>query len=259
MTSFQKRAICTMFFVAAFCFVGWLVFVISTGAKHFDSIKNNEQKILNLHTSDISGVCFHKDSKIIVTGSRDSTIVFYDLFYDKITNRINCQSEVVGIAISSDGGTLFAATGKAGTISRWDLPSLIEKPAYNLGCGEITGFAVNSAGDAIVAACRDGSIGVWKIDGERPQVVGKIMLSRFTRALVFSSDGNLVAFGHGSESGAGLWRVAKPNQFEVIGDNRASVESIAFIAQSPFLAAGTLGSVSIWDADKNRHIVSTLR
>jgi RNA polymerase sigma factor (sigma-70 family) len=162
------------------------------------------------HTSEIYGLSFSPDGKILASGSRDKTIRFWDVEKGTCTRTLEGHGEhgVYSVAFSPKDAKLLASGGLDGTVRLWNaetgkLKDILTKtyvPAQmvvvafapdgkTLASAGDTGFE-NSKGNFK----RQGDVKLWDLQtGKLNRVLTKEVEAIY--ALAFSSDGSTLAVG----------------------------------------------------------------
>jgi RNA polymerase sigma factor (sigma-70 family) len=159
------------------------------------------------HKSEIYGLAFSPDGKILASGSRDQTIRLWDVEKGTSTRTLEGHGEhgVYSVAFSPKDGKLLASSGLDGTVRLWNAETGEMKQSltkdYFAGLMVLVAFAPDgktlaSAGDTALTKPdkRQGNVKLWDVE------TGKLIRTPTTEveaiyALAFSPNGSTLAVG----------------------------------------------------------------
>ena len=176
-----------------------------SGTKIFESIPRSARNMISM----ISCLTFSPDSKLVVSGSENGEISWWDLDSGRevlATGRIRgCTARILSVHATADGSQIISV-GKDWFIRIWDamLGTCIVATSLQTRSGVARSATFSVDGQQIVLCTDDGKIGLW-----------------------------------GSPSGV---------QVRIITTNMASVDVVALSPNGRFIASADTDSVSLWDA-----------
>jgi len=145
---------------------------------------------------------------------------------------------------------LFSA-GLNREVTEWDLSTL--EPLVNVASGGGAVWALCKVGQLLCAACEDGSLRLFSIQGG----VGELWLTRRltvgkTRLLSVTAFGADFIFAGGSDSQITKWRASSATcearmQVEHAHDRPTLVWSLTSVGDHSVASGGSLGIVQVWD------------
>ena len=222
---------------------------------------NQINGILTGHISGVSSVAFSPDGKILASGSRDGTIILWDVVTRQPigqplvgeTRTDVANTTITSIAFSSDGNIL-ASSSLMGTIILWDVAThqpigkpLTERTTYILGM-------VFSPDGKTIASEDSNRIILWNIVTRQP--IRMLSLEPYEiNSIVFSPDGKIIASGSGNGTII-LWDVdtGQPLELSLIGQT-SGIGIITFGPDGKILASGSEdGTIALWDITKKQLI-----
>lgn len=214
------------------------------------------------HTDRISSLSFSSDKKTLISGSRDKTIILWDIQKQEPTKIIQTSHRfgVLTIGLSPDE-KIVASTGvREYDIILWDLDSGNpiglplkghEKFILNLAFHPNEDVLVSGGGDQII---------VWDLKNHQPKQIlekahrGKIL------SVSLSPEGSMIASG-GNDNTIRLWNVKTGRP--VGGPLRAHtdwVRSLAFSPNGRILVSGSRDkTLALWNVRTHRLIGQPLR
>ena len=157
---------------------------------------------LKKHTGTVSEYTFSPDSKILVSGDRDGTIILWDVKTgDQLKSLTGPTKPIGALAFSTDGKTL--ASGSGNEIRLWDVNT--GNPISSLDAVKnVAALTLSPDGKTLASGTEDGQVQVWNLV-PTPQIYSTFMGHRGSvYVLMFSPDGKTLASG-GSDGTILLW------------------------------------------------------
>jgi WD40 repeat protein/serine/threonine protein kinase len=226
-------------------------------AKIFDVKAAKELFTLLGHKARIHAAEFSQDGRFVVTVSDDQTARIWDAHTGEaaLTIRPTTGKPILAAAFSPDGRHLALASGN---IILYDL---VNEPAKQLLFGH--GYYVNSLAfhpgrPLLSSASGDKSVRLWNLDsGETERVLPGHPAGR-PDGLAFSSNGELLAVGHGSFSNYGpsdrgirTWETASGKLHRTFQGHQRNTPCVAFDPAGMLLASGDTQGLVIVNAVAN--------
>jgi WD40 repeat protein/serine/threonine protein kinase len=149
------------------------------------------------HKGKLTTCEFSRDGRILVTGSTDSTVVFWEPSERKARRRIpHPGGQVTALKLSADGRFLLTG-GADATVRLWEVVSGQQKHIYRGHQGEVTAVFFSPDGLSVISSGSDQTVKVWDRD---PKPAAQILWTNrsWSSTVSFSPDGEkLVTVGEG--------------------------------------------------------------
>lgn len=157
---------------------------------------------LKAHTGAVSEYTFSPDSRLLVSGDRDGTIILWDVGTGDQRKRLTGPTKPIGaLAFSTDSKTLVSGSGNEIRLWEVDTGNTISRLD---AIKNIASLALSPDGKTLASGTEDGQIQVWNL-AAIPQVQSTFTGHRGSAyVLMFSPDGKTLASG-GSDGTILLW------------------------------------------------------
>ncbi|MFT3893801.1 MAG: TIR domain-containing protein [Anaerolineales bacterium] len=195
------------------------------------------------HGGEVSGVSFSSDSKLVATSGINGLITFWNVSDGEKQFDLNNGERFHSLGISPIQN--LAVAGLHDKIFIWDI--VTQKQISELSQkGDIDSLAFSNDGKWFASGSSEGSIRLWKVDGDAFSPVGEqIPLNGEPLFLTFSPDNHWLA-GGSSLGYAHLWDIATGQEMNRIYHSD-QVTSVAFSPDSPLLLTVSRKVVRIWN------------
>jgi WD40 repeat protein len=190
-------------------------------------------------------VDFSNDSSLVATAGTDGKILFWDIQTGETQFELDNLEPVTSIAISPAGS--LVAVGLHDKTKVWDYSTKVLVEDSLEQSGDIVTVAFSPDGKMLATGSADGSVILWKVDGNTFTQTGEtISISGSRRMLLeFSPDNKWLAGG--SFGFAYLWDTATVQEFARIPHGSNPVTSVSFTNDGKQLLTVSRKVVRIWD------------
>jgi WD40 repeat protein len=230
--------------------IGSLVF----GESDHRAIGQEPIRILQGHDFGIYALAITRDSKVLVSGDKDCTVILWDLIGGKKLKTLKTGAKVstAGAMDLSADGKLLATAGLNGSIDLWEVESGKTVRRLDGHEGDPTSLAFARDGKILVSAGwnsqNQGEITVW--DVQTGKVVKKLTWpNKGIRTLVMSADGKFFASSGDDTKDRGeirLWEAETGKELATWA--RVVARSLAFSPDGTLLAGGDVErGIRLWD------------
>ncbi len=161
---------------------------------------------LKAHTGAVNEYTFSPDSRSLVSGDRDGTIILWDVETGDRHKRFTGSTKPISaLAFSADGKTLVSGSGNE--IRLWDVNTGNAVSSLD-AVKNVASLALSPDGKTLASGTEDGQIQVWNL-AETPQLQSTFTGHRGSAyVLMFSPDGKTLASG-GSDGTILLWNTER--------------------------------------------------
>ena len=216
-------------------------------------------RVLRGSIDHVSAVAFSPDGALIVSGSWDDTIRFWEPgsgMEDFAPGR-TLPDRVNAVAFASDGDRIVTGSDDH-TIRIWNAATAEEIGAPLRGhTDSVRCVAFSPNGQRIVSGSFDDTIRIW--DVATGQEIGA-PFGREANSVAFSPDGSRIASGGGPVGDVMVWDAATRRPIETLKGHTAPVSSVAFSPDGRRVVSGSGDStIRIWDAAAGKEIGPPLR
>lgn len=199
---------------------------------------------LEKHSDFVLSVAFSGDGKLLASGSRDTTIRFWDPSTGEALGVLEGHSgSVYSVAFSSGGNKLLASASDDTTVRLWDVSTGETLRVFEGHLDAVYSIAFSSTNDNMLASSSlDTTIRLW--DPSTGDALGVLQgHSGVVSSIAFSPDGTKLASA-ARDGTIHLWDI-QTREARVVVDRHGAGE-IAFSADG-LLALGLKSSVELWD------------
>jgi WD40 repeat protein len=158
------------------------------------------------HRKRILSIDISKDSTLLVSGAKDSTIIVWDLLTGKVKQSLSYQKEMVTSVKISPDSKYIASGGSGGTVYLYRLEQNNIKFKISPGAGLISSVAFSSDGKLLAVAGSVGQVNIYNID-DGSLLTALAGHSGWVRGVCFSKDGKKVV-SCGDDSRAVIWDIS---------------------------------------------------
>jgi WD40 repeat protein len=188
------------------------------------------------HATDIRGLAFSPDGKVIASGSGRGTIRLWDAETGRELKVLPAHgSGIAGLAFSPDGKTLASASYDR-TARLWDVAGGQAIRTFNGHAGIVVSVAFSPDGKRLLTTSADQTARVWEVatGTELLQLQGH---EKTVEAGAFSHDGKLIATGS-QDKMVSLWDAAGGKELKKLEGHTSEVHGVAFSPDDKRLISG---------------------
>jgi len=203
------------------------------------------------HSAAIYSVTFSPDGKKLASGSRDNTVILWDLFSGKAEKILKGHNKpVTSIAFSPDGRKLASGSVDAKVIL-WDLFSGKAEKVLEGHTIFVTSVAFSPGEKRLASGSDDNTVIIWDLANGEAEKVLKGHTSSVT-SVTFSHNGKKLASGSWDKTVI-IWDLDSGRIEKVLKGHTDRVSSVAFSPDGKKLASGSGDkTVIIWDLASGR-------
>jgi mono/diheme cytochrome c family protein len=210
-----------------------------------------------VHTGEVSAVCFTPDGKQLISAS-GRMIVVWDMMGRELHQLRGHTDRVRALAVSADG-RLLASAGDDRSIRLWDLATGKEQRCLSGNEGPVSALSFASGG-RLVSASHDGTLRLWDVDsgdelrrleGHRGEVY----------AVAVSPDGKRLLSG-GNDRTVRLWNLETGREMKRLEGHGNAVIAVAFTPDGRRAVSGSSRHevadriIRVWNLDSGRQLRS---
>ena len=208
-------------------------------------------KELKGHTGDINSIAFSADGQMIVSGSNDNTVKFWDIKTFKIIKTLRASDEdILTVALY---GNILATAGNDHHITLWDLKTYTQTQTLKGHHGVIHSLAFSSDGHTLISGSWDKTIRIWDITSATE--IRHIQTKDSIYTVALHPSGDIIVAGSFDET-ITLWETKTGKLLRTLqGNGMLTVYSVAFSPNGKQIISGDLSNtVRIWDADTGKSL-----
>lgn len=116
------------------------------------------------HTDGLLSVAFSNDGQRLVTGSRDTTIIVWDIASGELIRRYEGHTDGVNSVTFAPGGQRIVSGSDDGTVIIWDVATGEILRRYDNHNGAVSEVAFAPDGQTVISASADGTLFRWRYD-----------------------------------------------------------------------------------------------
>ena len=207
---------------------------------------SRDTRTLRGHGSSILSVAFSPDGTTLASGSRDNTVILWDVAKrTKIRTLTGHDDWVWGVAFSPDGTTLASGSWDR-TVILWDVATGIPKDTLTGHSDFVLSVAFSPDGTTLASGSADATVILWDVATGIPKdtLTGH---SDFVLSVAFSPDGTTLASGS-ADATVILWDVATGIPKDTLTGHREQIWSVAISPGGGTLASGDDdNTIILWD------------
>ncbi|XP_066284541.1 U3 small nucleolar RNA-interacting protein 2-like isoform X3 [Branchiostoma lanceolatum] len=224
-----------------------------------------DMQVLRGHQLPLTCLVVSPDSTHVYTGAKDCSIIKWNLADGKKEKVIaggrkgtedkhqGHTAHVLCLAISSDNK--FLASGCRNKIIHiWDPVSLTRLHTFTGHRDAVAGLAFRKGTHTLFSGSHDKTVKVWSLD-EMAYVETLFGHEDSIMALDSLSRERAVTAG-GRDRTVRVWKIPEESQLVFHGENRGSIDCVAFINEQHIVSGDDNGNVSVWGLMKKKPLVS---
>ncbi|MDJ0599433.1 MAG: NB-ARC domain-containing protein [Crocosphaera sp.] len=212
--------------------------------------KNNQKKVK------VQSLAFNPNTKILVSGSDDNTIRFWDVETGQcLKTESEHKNRVWSVAFSSDGKILASGSDDR-SVKIWDSDQMKCLYTWQGRGRRLLSFAFHPCdSNQIVSGGEDGIVRVWNIETETEDTKLKLKDKHTGRvwSVAFSSDGKILATGS-DDCTIKLWDLNTGKCFRTLEGHCSWVWSVSFSPKDEILASASDDKNVIATGDEDNRV-----
>ena len=210
------------------------------------NLETNNKDLLVGHYSEISDIRFGKNDKELITGSKDGSIILWDLEGD-ISDKIlkGHYRKVTSVAYSPNGDYILTGSRDKSAIL-WNSNGEIIRKLNSVHRSTINSVAFSPDSKYIITGGDDELAVLWDLSGKPILKLDKLH-SAGIQSVAFSKDGKYILTGSLDKS-AIMWDL-KGHPIKIFkGEHKHGVQCVAFTPDGKAVLTGGIdGRVILWD------------
>ncbi len=211
------------------------------------------------HTDVVQSVAFSPDGRLALSGSRDSTLILWDLASGEIRQHFGQAGDghtgpVWSVAYHPDGRTVLSGS-EDGSLILWDVTSGVAVRRFLRHTGAVYSVAISPDGQSILSGAQDQRLILWDTE------TGKALrlfeeYEGAIRSVAFSPDGKTALTGALLPNlDLWLWDLATGQRIQEFRGHNAYVWHVAFSADGrTIFSSAADNTVRLWDAGTGQEI-----
>ncbi|XP_078596302.1 U3 small nucleolar RNA-interacting protein 2-like isoform X1 [Branchiostoma floridae x Branchiostoma japonicum] len=222
-------------------------------------------QVLRGHQLPLTCLVVSSDSKHVYTGAKDCSIIKWNIAEGKKEKVVaggrkgtedkhqGHTAHVLCLAISSDNK--FLASGCRNKIIHiWDPVSLTRLHTFTGHRDAVAGLAFRKGTHTLFSGSHDKTVKVWSLD-EMAYVETLFGHEDSIMALDSLARERAVTAG-GRDRTVRVWKIPEESQLVFHGENRGSIDCVAFINEQHIVSGDDNGNVCVWGLMKKKPLVS---
>ena len=212
-------------------------------------------KILNGHKGWVQTLTFSPQGNHLLTGSKDSTAILWDIATGESLRTFSGHSGwVYAVAISPDGTQI--ATGSHDKARIWQLNNR-KPPKYFAGhTAPVTSVAFSPTTNHLATGSFDGQVILWG------KTIDTFSVNKEVLSIAFSPDGKYLLTGCTGDNIAKLWSVDNQKELSAFVGHTDWVTSVAYLPRNEeagyekdYVLTGSRDkTIRLWEAGRGREI-----
>lgn len=210
------------------------------------------------HGARVWSLAFSPDGDTLVSGAGEETVLIWDWRAGQVKRSLKHPSAgLVRVAFHPGGQWLATCCEENPQTLLWDVTTGDLVASVTTRSNGPTAVAFNGAGTLLVNGGHDGSVELWRLQGEHPPVYQKMLMGHHNSisVLAHGPDDLLVTLSDGGS--IRLWNAESGRLLRVVAGYSRLIGASAFSPDGALLYLGDAsGKVRIWDLHKRRYIAS---
>ncbi len=215
-------------------------------------------RTLKGHAARVWSLAFSPDGERLVSGAGEETILIWDWRAGRVDRHLTHPSAgLVRVAIHPEGLWLASCCEENPQTYLWNIQTGELAGTVTSRSNGPTAVTFNASGSLLVSGGHDGSVEIWRFQGERPPVYRKMLMAHHNSVsvLAYGPDDLLATLSDGGS--IRLWNVESGKLIRVVTGYNRLIGASAFSRDGSLLFQGDAsGTLRIWDLRRRGYIAS---
>ncbi len=220
------------------------------------SLASLKKYVLRQHTRLVTALSISSDNKLLVSGSRDKSVVLWDVANRRPRHELNGHTDTVSDVAISSNGLHVASAATSDSVRIWSVES--GKQVKQFAQKQVVCLAFSPDGQRLVCGLDDGRMVLWNVESG----VAEKTLSGHTdgiRDIAFSADGRLLGTGS-DDASARIWDIGAGTSLRQFTEHSAAVVTTQFSADGKqFVSGDEMAQVTLWNVETGENIKSSVK
>ncbi len=210
------------------------------------------------HGARVWSLAFNPDGETLVSGAGEESVLIWDWRAGTVQRSLKHPSAgLVRIAFHPGGQWLATCCEENPQTLLWDVRSGELVAAVTTRSNGPTAVAFNATGTMLITGGHDGSVELWRLQGEHPPIYQRMLMGHHNSVSVLAHGSSDLLATLSDGGSIRLWNVESGRLLRVVAGYSRLIGASAFSPDGALLYHGDAsGKVRVWDIHKRRYIAS---